>query len=69
MVDNGDGMEETYSLKQQTKRKQQLFSGIGITNVHERIKLIYGEPYGVEISSELKEGTKIRITMPIQKKS
>lgn len=69
VVDNGDGMEETYSIKQQTKRKQQLFSGIGITNVHERIKLIYGEPYGVEISSELKEGTKIRITMPIQKKS
>jgi len=68
VIDNGDGMEvsEDNTLPD-TKRKQQHFSGIGVRNVHERIQLIYGEEYGVTISSTLGEGTKVRITLPIQK--
>lgn len=66
VVDNGDGMEVSPESKlPSTKRKQQLFSGIGVRNVHDRLQLIYGEPYGVTISSELGEGTKVRITLPI----
>ncbi|MEH7306781.1 sensor histidine kinase [Neobacillus drentensis] len=66
VVDNGDGMEvSSENNLPNTKRKQQMFSGIGVRNVHERIQLIYGEQYGVTISSELGEGTKVRITMPI----
>jgi two-component system sensor histidine kinase YesM len=66
VVDNGDGMEvsSNYHLPK-TNRKQERFTGIGIRNVHERIQLIYGESYGVTISSELNEGTKVRITIPI----
>jgi two-component system, sensor histidine kinase YesM len=68
VIDNGDGMEvsEDNNLPN-TKRKQQHFSGIGVRNVHERIQLIYGEEYGVTIASSLGEGTKVRITLPIQK--
>jgi two-component system, sensor histidine kinase YesM len=68
VIDNGDGMEvsEDNTLPD-TKRKQQHFSGIGVRNVHERIQLIYGEEYGVTISSTLGEGTKVRIILPIQK--
>jgi two-component system, sensor histidine kinase YesM len=68
VIDNGDGMEvsEDNTLPN-TKRKQQHFSGIGVRNVHERIQLIYGEGYGVTISSNLGEGTKVRISLPIQK--
>lgn len=68
VIDNGDGMEvsEDNTLPN-TRRKQQHFSGIGVRNVHERIQLIYGEEYGVTISSNLGEGTKVRITLPIQK--
>jgi two-component system, sensor histidine kinase YesM len=66
VVDNGDGMEVSSEHKlPNTKRKQHMFSGIGVRNVHERIQLIYGEQYGVTISSELGEGTKVRITLPI----
>lgn len=69
VVDNGDGMEmENDVLLPNTKRKQQLFSGIGVRNVNERIKLIYGEDYGVTISSEPGNGTKVRIHLPIQSK-
>ena len=66
VVDNGDGMEVSSENKlPKTKRKQQMFSGIGVRTVHERIQLIYGEPYGVKIASEVGEGTKVRITLPI----
>ncbi|MFJ7934807.1 sensor histidine kinase [Sporosarcina sp. NPDC096371] len=66
VIDNGDGME--MNPKQQLpnyKSKRQLFSGIGINNVNERIKLLYGETYGVEISSQLDKGTKVRVRLPI----
>ncbi|WP_026691976.1 cache domain-containing sensor histidine kinase [Peribacillus kribbensis] len=65
VLDDGDGMEDSSAGRlPQTKRKHQLFSGIGVKNVHERIQLIYGEEYGVTVSSEAGEGTRIRISMP-----
>lgn len=68
VLDNGDGMEVSEdSTLPDTKRKKQQFSGVGVRNVHERIQLIYGEQFGVTISSTLGEGTKVRITLPIQK--
>ena len=39
-------------------------SGIGIRNVHERIKLYFGEQYGLTIESEPDEGTAVRICLP-----
>ncbi|WP_235851579.1 sensor histidine kinase [Heyndrickxia camelliae] len=66
VTDNGDGMSPIDEKLPKTKRKQQLFSGIGVRNVHERIQLIYGEPYGVKITSKPGEGTKVLITIPCQ---
>ncbi|MDO5350527.1 MAG: sensor histidine kinase [Lachnospiraceae bacterium] len=39
-------------------------SGIGVRNVNERIKLYFGEAYGLRITSEPDEGTKIQIRLP-----
>ena len=39
-------------------------SGIGVKNVNERIKLYFGEEYGLTIASELDEGTEIIIRLP-----
>lgn len=66
VTDNGDGMSPIDDKLPKTKRKQQLFSGIGVRNVHERIQLIYGESYGVKITSKPGEGTKVLITIPCQ---
>jgi two-component system, sensor histidine kinase YesM len=69
VVDNGDGMEASVENKlPSTKRNQQLFSGIGVRNVHERIQLIYGEAFGVTISSDPGVGTMVRITLPFTAK-
>ena len=39
-------------------------SGIGLKNVHERIQLTYGAPYGLSIQSVEDEGTTITIRIP-----
>jgi two-component system sensor histidine kinase YesM len=41
-------------------------AGIGVRNVHQRIQLYYGSDYGLEISSELDEGTLVRLVIPEQ---
>lgn len=37
---------------------------IGVRNIHERIRLYFGEPWGLTIESEPGEGTKITIRIP-----
>ena len=39
-------------------------SGVGVINVHNRIRLRFGKPYGLEIESMPDEGTTIRIHLP-----
>ncbi|WP_438348555.1 sensor histidine kinase [Paenibacillus sp. FA6] len=71
VVDNGSGMSESSLLELQsrleTKRLTEVTEGkggIGVLNVHRRIQLVFGEQYGLEIESELGEGTVIRMVMP-----
>ncbi|KYG27691.1 sensor histidine kinase [Alkalihalobacillus trypoxylicola] len=68
IIDNGDGMDIAPSdaLPSKKKKKHQ-FSGIGIRNVHERLQMLYGETYGVEMTSSLGEWTKVRICLPANK--
>lgn len=66
VVDNGDGMElsnEADEMPNPTSARQ-MFTGIGIRNVHDRLVLLYGEEYGVAITSTLGQGTKVSITLP-----
>lgn len=39
-------------------------SGIGLRNVHQRIRLYYGAPYGLRVDSELDVGTTVTIHLP-----
>lgn len=68
MIDDGEGMEKSTTTTNVPKKKNQLFSGIGVKNVHERIQLLYGMRYGVKMTSETDKGTKVEIRLPIQKK-
>ena len=65
--DNGCGISEAQKedIHSQKKRGKILGSGIGMGNVHERIKIYFGESYGVTMYSEPDEGTLIRINMPL----
>jgi len=65
--DNGLGMtpEQVEGLfKEQVHEHSGRGSGIGVKNVNERIRLYFGESYGLEIRSEPDVGTEIRILLP-----
>lgn len=66
VADNGPGMtQETIDHIMHNKViSSKRGSGVGVRNVNERIQLIYGEDYGVTITSELDEGTTATITIP-----
>ncbi|MBO1265185.1 sensor histidine kinase [Proteiniclasticum sp. SCR006] len=59
--DDGVGIEEKVALKLLEEGPDK---GIGLTNVHRRIELLYGRGYGVRIFSEVSRGTTIRIAIP-----
>ena len=67
IVDNGKGMNETQvsSLYSSPSSKHKHFTGIGIKNVDDRIKLLYGNEYGVTIDSKINIGTTINIYLPL----
>ncbi len=67
VADNGLGMtgeqvEQILSGKPHASSRRG--SGIGVKNVNERIRLYFGEEYGLSIDSEPDEGTRIRICLP-----
>ncbi|OPH50409.1 hypothetical protein BC351_07035 [Paenibacillus ferrarius] len=65
ITDNGKGMKQpTMEALLQTKKVESL-CGIGIANVNDRIRLNYGEPYGLEIDSELGVGTEVIVVLPL----
>lgn len=66
--DNGVGMsEETLSkLFSEEKIVKTKGSGVGFKNVNKRIKLYYGQEYGMSVESKQDEGTTIYIRIPLQ---
>ena len=40
-------------------------NGVGLSNVHERLKSLFGEDYGLRIVSELDKGTTIYVKVPL----
>lgn len=65
--DNGVGMEdEDVALLNSELEKDYIKEdhNIGLKNVNQRIKLIFGEGYGVTLISEKKKGTKVKIEIP-----
>lgn len=66
--DNGIGMppEQVKHLLTDGVYERKRGSGIGLRNVDQRIKLYFGEAYGLNIESEPDEGTKVTIHLPMK---
>lgn len=58
IADNGKGFETSESIN-----KTRL-SGIGIHNIEERIKLMYGDKFSMQIQSEVGTGTITTLRLP-----
>lgn len=67
IVDNGIGIDEDKIkdiLEGINQKENKSFNNIGIKNVNERIKLTFGEEYGITIESEINEFTIMKIILP-----
>ena len=66
IIDNGIGMtpEELKKIYSTTHKKNINFTSIGINNVNDRIKLIYGDSYGINITSQPEKGTIVKLSFP-----
>ena len=65
VIDDGVGMVEETLAHIYDKHKVNYHSnGVGVYNVQKRLKLYYGEDYGITYTSELGKGTTATITIP-----
>lgn len=80
IIDNGVGMDSNTldALNSRLKQNTYLYSnnddktkkgGIALINVGRRIKLLFGENYGIHVFSIPDIGTDVRITLPIVNKN
>lgn len=66
IIDNGRGMDIHEALQQNNTKKGDYVSKIGVQNVNERIKLYYGEKYGLSFESIKGEFTKAQLCIPYE---
>lgn len=67
VADNGTGMPPEVAehlLDENRPQTRSSGSGIGVRNVHRRIRLTFGEGYGLTVFSEPDEGTTVRVRLP-----
>lgn len=61
--DNGVGMTEEQCRKILAKERSDS-GGIGVKNVNDRLKIYFGEKYGLSVESELDVGTTVTVRIP-----
>lgn len=66
MEDNGPGMSETFLQQLKEGKVKPRGSGIGLYNIDARIKLLFGEDYGMAIDSRQGVGTRVTLTLPAE---
>jgi len=68
ICDNGIGMTEETLIRVKNKLNendaQDEFDSIGIQNVHHRLRLLFGDKYGLSIQSIQEFGTAVKISIP-----
>lgn len=67
IIDDGVGIDQK-RLKEisEGNTKTEHFTGIGVNNVDDRLKLLYGSQYGILIQSEENKGTRITVCIPVK---
>ncbi|CAM4427829.1 cache domain-containing sensor histidine kinase [Paenibacillus tarimensis] len=62
--DNGPGMDESLLEQLNQGVVKPKGTGVGLRNINERVKLLFGESYGLSIRSKRGEGTCVSIRLP-----
>ncbi|WP_134684098.1 cache domain-containing sensor histidine kinase [Brevibacillus migulae] len=67
VMDDGPGMDQEYLEQWEKRSGQTKGQGIGLTNIDERIKLSFGEAYGIKLESERGKGTRVHVMLPYKR--
>ncbi|MRN55965.1 cache domain-containing sensor histidine kinase [Paenibacillus monticola] len=69
--DDGCGMDEATldklntAMEKESPPKKSIIGGIGMKNVHQRVRLHYGAAYGIKVYSEPGNGTDVILSLPL----
>ncbi|MBU7314745.1 cache domain-containing sensor histidine kinase [Paenibacillus oleatilyticus] len=71
VADNGEGITphriaEIFNEAGEGQGHRHKFSGIGLRNIHDRLRLKYGEPFGLQLASTPGQGTTVSVTVPAE---
>ncbi|MGO4539023.1 histidine kinase [Paenibacillus sp. 2TAB19] len=66
VTDNGPGMEEQLVSKLFSGEVKTKGSGLGLKNIEDRIKLLYGDAYGIHVESKVNGGTTVTLRLPYE---
>ncbi|MDO5424096.1 MAG: histidine kinase [Eubacteriales bacterium] len=66
IADDGVGLADEKLASLKKREKGEHFTGIGVNNVDDRLKMIYGEAYGISIRSGEGKGTTVWVRIPIK---
>lgn len=77
VMDNGVGMDEEamekirrlFESDEPGIKNEYNWQSIGLKNVHDRVRYLYGEKYGIRITSTLAVGTMVRILLPLPERN
>ncbi len=64
VIDNGAGMDEEQVRILQAGIYEDRHTGLGLVNVHKRIRLYCGEPYGLFFESQVGKGSIVSVRLP-----
>lgn len=64
--DDGSGMEpeKLQELQEQLSKEENTTEQIGLFNANRRLKILYGDDFGITIHSIVNEGTEVELKMP-----
>lgn len=69
VTDNGLGIEPeklAALLTEEAPNKDSFFRNVGVSNVHKRLQLTYGERFGLQIQSEIGVYTTVSTLLPVK---
>lgn len=67
LIDNGEGLNgKTIDLSVESEANKRGITGIGLSNIHRRIQMLYGPGYGLKVDSNVEIGFRISLRIPAE---
>lgn len=67
LIDNGEGLNgKTIDLSVESGANKRGITGIGLSNIHRRIRMLYGPGYGLKVDTDVEMGFRISLRIPAE---